>query len=59
MTRRLFEGGVESNKYGNFTAVREALEQEGQLAESWYCDNFLLVNPDKFQAMILKANTLI
>ena len=37
----------------SFTAVREALEQEGQLAASWYRDNFLLANPDKFQAMIL------
>ena len=37
----------------NFTAVREALEEEGQLAASWYRDNFLLANPDKFQAMIL------
>ena len=37
----------------NFTAVREALEQEDQLAASWYRDNFLLANPDKFQAMIL------
>ena len=37
----------------NFTVVREALEQEGQLAASWYRDNFLLANPDKFQAMIL------
>ena len=37
----------------NFTAVREALEQEYQLAASWYRDNFLLANPDKFQAMIL------
>ena len=37
----------------NFTAVREALEEESQLAASWYRDNFLLANPDKFQAMIL------
>ena len=37
----------------NFTAEREALEQEDQLAASWYRDNFLLTNPDKFQAMIL------
>ena len=37
----------------NFTAAREALEQEDQLAASWYRDNFLLANPDKFQAMIL------
>ena len=37
----------------NFTAEREALEQEDQLAASWYRDNFLLPNPDKFQAMIL------
>ena len=37
----------------NFTVVREALEQEGQLAAYWYRDNFLLANPDKFQAMIL------
>ena len=37
----------------NFTAVREALEQEGQLAAYWYRDNFLLANPDKFQAIIL------
>ena len=38
----------------NFTAVRrEALEQEDQLTASWYRDNFLLANPDKFQAMIL------
>ena len=37
----------------NFTAEREALEQVDQLAASWYRDNFLLANPDKFQAMIL------
>ena len=37
----------------NFTAEREALEQEDQLAASWYRDNFLLANPDKFQVMIL------
>ena len=37
----------------NFTAEREALEQEDQLAASWYRDNFLLPNPDKFKAMIL------
>ena len=37
----------------NFRAVGEALEQEDQLAASWYRDNFLLTNPDKFQAMIL------
>ena len=37
----------------NFTAVGEALEQEDQLAASWYRDNFLLPNPDKFQAMTL------
>ena len=37
----------------NFTAVREALEAEGQLAASWYRNNFLLANLDKFQAMIL------
>ena len=37
----------------NFRAVGEALEQEDQLAASWYRDNFLLPNPDKFQAMIL------
>ena len=37
----------------NFTAEREALEQEDQLAASWYRDNVLLPNPDKFQAMIL------
>ena len=37
----------------NFTAEREALEQEDRLAAPWYRDNFLLVNPDKFQAMIL------
>ena len=37
----------------NFTAEREALEQEDQLDASWYRDNVLLTNPDKFQAMIL------
>ena len=37
----------------NFTAEREALELEDQLAASWYRDNVLLTNPDKFQAMIL------
>ena len=37
----------------NFTAEREAFEQEDQLAASWYRDNFLLTNPDKFQAIIL------
>ena len=37
----------------NFTAEREALEQEDQLAASWYRVNVLLTNPDKFQAMIL------
>ena len=37
----------------NFTAAREALEQEDQLAAFWYRDNFVLANPDKFQAMIL------
>ena len=37
----------------NFTAVREALEQEGQLPAYWFRDNFLVANPDKFQAMIL------
>jgi len=42
----------------NFTAVREALEQEGQLAASWYRDNFLLTNPDKFQAMILNPRNI-
>ena len=36
----------------NFTAVREAFEQEDQLAASLYRDNFLLANPGKFQAMI-------
>ena len=44
----------------NFTAVREALEQEGQRAASWYRDNFLLANPDKFQAIIVyPRNTFI
>jgi len=33
----------------HFTAVREALPQEGQLAVSSYRDNFLLANPE-FQA---------
>ena len=37
----------------NFTAERETFKQEDQLAASWYRDNFLLANPDKFQAMIL------
>ena len=37
----------------NFTAVREALEQEGQLPASWYRDDFLVANPDKFQAIIV------
>ena len=41
-----------------FTAVREALEQEGQLAASLYRDNFLLANPDKFQAMILYTRSI-
>ena len=40
----------------NFTAVREALEQEGQLAASWHRDNHLLANPNKFQAMILNPD---
>jgi len=44
----------------NFTAVREALEQEGQLAAPWHRDNFLLANPDKFQAIIVyPKNTFI
>ena len=37
----------------NFTAEKEALEKEDQLAAFWYRDNFVLANPDKFQAMIL------
>ena len=37
----------------NFTAERETFKQEDQLAVSWYRGNFLLANPDKFQAMIL------
>ena len=37
----------------NFTAVREDLEQEDRLAASWYRDNFLVANPDKFQAIIV------
>ena len=42
----------------NFTAVREVLEQEGQLAASQYRDNFLLSNPDNFQAMILNPRNI-
>ena len=37
----------------NFTAVREDLGQEDRLAASWYRDNFLVANPDKFQAIIV------
>ena len=42
----------------NFTAVREVLAQEGQLAASQYRDNFLLSNPDNFQAMILNPRNI-
>ena len=37
----------------NFTAEREALEQQDQLAASWYRDNFVLANPEKFRAIIV------
>lgn len=42
----------------DFDKVRNNLEKEGKLAASWYKDNYLLANPDKFQSMIINPRNL-
>ena len=42
----------------DFSTVRNSLEKEGQKAASWYRDNYLLANRDKFQALIINPRNV-
>lgn len=37
----------------DYCEVKDSLEKEGQRAVIWCKDNFLLANPDKFQALTI------
>ena len=42
----------------DFSTVRNSLEMEGQKAASWYKDNYLLANRDKFQALTINPRNV-
>ena len=42
----------------DFNTVRNSLEKEGQKAASWYRDNYLLANREKFQALIINPRNV-
>ena len=37
----------------DITLLKETLQNESETAIQWYKDNFVIVNPGKFQAMII------
>ena len=42
----------------NHEAVESRLKTQGQLALSWYKNNFLLANPDKFQSLTINPRNI-
>ena len=42
----------------DYCEVKDSLEKEGQRAVTWYKDNYLLSNPDKFQALTINPCNL-
>ena len=38
----------------DITSLKETLQNEAEIAIQWFKDNFMIVNPGKFQAMIIK-----
>ena len=42
----------------NLAMVKDSLEEQGKQAMSWYEENYLQANPDKFQTLTLDPRNL-
>ena len=47
---------IEKKKSDNKDDLIEKLEQDSNIAVKWFRENKMIVNPDKFQAMLLQKS---
>ena len=42
----------------DFDVAKHILEEEGERTAEWYRDNYLLVNPEKYQSLVINPRNL-